>query len=324
MAKRKRKHHQSKTRQHSANLALGSGSGLRQQPKKPQIGVPNQEDQTNSSRETQNTQLEWVKIEYRDADGNPTLPLKLIASTYNRRYSEVPTGSEIKVHVLAGYKPNALMMVERKIYEIQQLLVRGWRRSGQVVVEVDGGRHHEGDWFKAILHAQLQISDPGLSGPHNVESDYIVSQSSFDRKIVMVLDEKGNETKVSLYEGTLKIKETWKSAWRRQGTEVLNLGLKLLFIPLLVALGAGLTLLWVDRYEPSNQDVNYYPPEVPPRQTANDKPELSNFVPKDPTAVRGSSDYEDEQFRQIPAMDSREKKHTLELLRPIKIKPGQL
>ena len=38
----------------------------------------------------------------------------------------------------------------------------------------------------------------------------------------------------------------------------------------------------------------------------------------------GSSDYEDEQVRQIPAMDSREKKHTLELLRPIKNKPGQL
>ncbi len=244
MAKRKRKHHQSKTRQHSANLALGSG--LRQQPTKPQIGVPNQEDQMNSSRETQNTQFEWVRIEHRDADGNPTLPRKLIASTYDRRYADVPTGSEIKVLVLAGYKPKALMMVERKIYEIQQFLVRGWRRSGQVAVEIDGWRHHEDDWFKAILHAQLQILDPGLPGPHNEKSDYIVSQSSFDRKIVTVLDEKGSETKVSLYEGTLKITETWKSAWRRQGTEVLNLGLKLLFIPLLVALGAGLTLLWLD------------------------------------------------------------------------------
>ena len=66
----------------------------------------------------QEPQGEWVAVEHRDADGNPTLPRELIAGTYRRRFEEVPDGTEIRVHVLAGYKPKALMLVEQKIYEI--------------------------------------------------------------------------------------------------------------------------------------------------------------------------------------------------------------
>ena len=58
----------------------------------------------------------------------------------------------------------------------------------------------------------------------NEDSDYIVSESSFNRKIVTVMDDKGSQTKIQLHEGTLKITETWKSAWQRQGAEVINLG----------------------------------------------------------------------------------------------------
>ena len=65
-------------------------------------------------------------VEHRDADGNPTLPEELIAGTFLRRYEEVPEGTEIKVLVLAGYKPKALMMVERKIYRtVYQLAAEG-------------------------------------------------------------------------------------------------------------------------------------------------------------------------------------------------------
>ena len=156
--------------------------------------------------------------------------------------------------MLAGYKPKPVMMVERKIYEIQSLSVRGWRRSGLISVEVDGWRAREADWFNAMQGVNLTISDPGRPGPHNEKTEYIVSESSFDEKIVTLADDAGSTTEHRLHEGTLNITETWKSAWRRQGAEVLNLGFKLLLAPLLVGLGVGGTLLWVDR--PSSPDAD--------------------------------------------------------------------
>ena len=106
-------------------------------------------------------------VEHRDADGNPTLPEELIAGTFLRRYEEVPEGTEIKVLVLAGYKPKALMMVERKIYRIHRLSVKGWRRKEQIAIEMDGWRQHEADWFNAMRGVQLEVSDPGLPGQGN-------------------------------------------------------------------------------------------------------------------------------------------------------------
>ena len=223
MTKQKRKPPKPRTQQNPGKIAPTSGSGRPQEP-----------------------QYSWVTIEHRDADGNPTFPKDLIAGTYSRRYEEVPQGSEIKAHVLAGYKPKPLMLVERKIYEIHRLSFRGWRRSGQITVEVEGWRHHEADWFNAMRGVRLQVSDPALPGTHNEDSDYIVSESSFNRKIVTAPDDKGSPTEIHLHEGTLKITETWKSAWGRQGAEVINWGIKLLLVPLLVALGAGLALLWIN------------------------------------------------------------------------------
>ena len=92
---------------------------------------------------------------------------------------------------------------------------------------------------------RLQVSE-AIPGTHNEGSDYIVSESSFKRKIVTAPDDKGSPTEFHLHEGTLKITETWKSAWRRQGAEIINLGFKWFFFPLLVAIVAGLALLWID------------------------------------------------------------------------------
>ena len=213
MTKRKRRPHKPRTKQTPGKMAPTSGPGRSQKP-----------------------QGEWIPFEHRDADGNPTLPKHLIAGTYHRRYEEVPEGSEIKILVLAGYKPKPLMLVERKIYEIHRLSLRGWRRIGQIVVEVDGWRSHEVDWFNVMRGVSLQVSDPAIAGQHNEKSDYIVSESSFNRKIVTAPDDKGSPTETHLHEGTLKITETWKSAWRRQAAEVMNLGVKRLLLPLLVAL----------------------------------------------------------------------------------------
>lgn len=213
--------------------------------------------------EGQIPQYAWVTIEHRDADGNPTFPRHVLQSTYLRRYDEVPRGTKLEAHVLAGYKPKPLMMVERKIYEIQNLSIGGWRRRGLIGVEVEEWRAYEADWFNAMQGVKLRISDPGRPGPHNEETEYLVSDSSFDRKIVTVIDQAGTTTEHRLHEGTLNITETWKSAWRRQGTEVLNLGIKLLLAPLLVALGAGIALLWIDRPTNLHPDA----PQSRPMQT---------------------------------------------------------
>ena len=187
-------------------------------------------------------------VEHRDSDGNPTLPTELIAGTYRRRFEEVPDGTEIRVHVMAGYKPKALMMVERKIYEIHRMSVRGWRRSGQLAVEMDGWRKHEADWFTAMRGARLEVSDPGPPGSHNEKSEYIIAKTSFRRKILKSVTQDGKHSELELYEGTLDISEFWTSAWRRQAAEVLNMGFKYLLLPLLAALAAGLAVwLSIDR-----------------------------------------------------------------------------
>ena len=261
------------------------------------MGTASKGSKANRGGTTEKPQAAWVMMEHRDADGNPTLPKKLVKSTYGRRYNQISPGTEVEAHVLAGYKP-PLMMIERKIFEIHRLSVRGWRRSGQIAVEVEGWRAYEAEWFEAMRGAKVHISDPGLGGPHNDEAGYIVSESSFDRKIVTQFDEKGGKSEVKLHHGTLDITETWKSALLRQRAEVLNLGFKLLLAPLFTAVGAGLALLWMDRPanpvgedldnsetavqyedqaadgaagdEPSGPDSNVQMPAVPSTQTGSD------------------------------------------------------
>lgn len=217
-----------------------------------QASVPRNNPQSNTAERSDTKSMqepkgEWVMIEHRDADGNPTLPKDLIDGTAPRHFEEVPDGTEIKALVLAGYKPKPLLMVERKIYEIHRLTTQGWRRSGQILVEVDGWRQHERSWFDAMLGVRMEISDPGFTGPHNEKSKYIVSGTAFDRKIVHLHDKTGNEIERKLYEGTLDITETWKSAWQRNAADVLNLGFKYFLLPVICAVLGGLVVWWIDR-----------------------------------------------------------------------------
>ena len=215
---------------------------------------------TKRESEVQQPQYRWMAVEHRDADGNPTLPRDLIVSTYGRRYEAVPEGTEIKAHVLAGYKPRALMLVERKIYEIHRQSVQGWRRRGQIVVEMDGWREHEADWFNAMQGAELVVSDPALPRLHSEEARYTISASSFDRKIVKSVDESGSQTEVQMCEGTLDIVETWRSAWQRQRREVLSGGFKYFLLPTLSALIGGL-IVWSIVRSPSSDGHDPANPE---------------------------------------------------------------
>ena len=349
MAKRKRKPNRVRIRQNRARIAPKGGSG--QKAPKSEKGESSGAGQTNTGNEAQKPQYEWVKVEHRDADGNLTLPKEMIASTYLRRYEDVPHDSEIEVLVRAGYKP-ALIMVERKIYEIHRLSVRGWRRNGQIAVELDDWRHHEADWFNAMRGVRLEISDPGLPGPHNEKSDYIVSESSFGRKIVTLVGENGSKTEVQMYEGTLDITETWKSAWRRQGTEVLDMGFKYLLLPVLSALVAGLAVWWIGRSpspdshdsetrrspvehgvqagmgdsvsEPSDKLANRQSSNVPVRQTASDKQDSTNSTPEGDSIAEGSRPSGDEEVKQQSSTNPAVEGHTPELPRSAKTKPVQV
>ena len=311
----------------------------RNRARKDQMGGPLQETatlenkqssgafQTNSEKEVQNPKYQWVTIEHRDADGNPTLPKELIASTFPRRYEEVPEGTEIKVSVLTGYKPKALMMIEQKIYEIHRISVQGWRRSGQIAVEMDGWRQHEAEWFKAMRGVGVEVSDPGLPGPHNQKAHYIVSKSSFHRKVVRSVGESGSENEIQMYEGTLDIIEKWRSAWCRQEAEVLNMGFKYFLIPvlssLLAGLLAGLAVWWIvssdvkdsaipensgeyqlqgntddSETEPSDGGTNHPPIETPPNPTKIEKQDSTGSVPKgEINATEDTVDGKEERIR---------------------------
>ena len=260
------------------------------------MGAASKGSKGNEGGTTEKPQVAWVMMEHRDADGNPTLPKKLVTSTYGRRYDQVSPGTEIEADVLAGYKP-PLMLIERKIFEIHRLSVRGWRRSGQIAVEVEGWRGYEAEWFEAMRGAKVHISDPGLPGPHNDKADYIVTKSSFDRKIVTQLDEQGGKSEVKLHHGTLDIAETWKSAWLRQRAELLNLGFKLLLAPLFAAFGAGLTLLWMDRpVNPEGEELHSPETAVQPEEQATEGaardepvgPDANDQVPVVPATQTGS------------------------------------
>lgn len=302
MGKRKQKSRQARMRNRRASITSENPRKQRglKSAKTDQHGTGDIVRRSNSH----SPQYAWVTVEHRDSDGNPTFPKELIESTYQRRYNEVPSDSAIRVHVLAGYKPNPLMMVERKIYEIHRISIEGWRRKGQITVEIEGWRNHESDWFTAMRGAKLEISDPGLPGPHNEKSNFVVSQSSFSRKIVKFVAENGGRTESRLFEGKLDIIEIWRSAWRRQWVDILSFGIKLLIVPLLVALGAGLTLLWVGRTansggndsstqgspsvdgsrvrtgplwsEPANVSESHPSSDVPETQTHSETQHLSN------------------------------------------------
>ena len=229
-------------------------------------GASNGPDRSNSRNEASKARFEWVAVEHRDADGNRMFPRQVIESTYLRRYTEVPDGAEIKILMLVGYKPKDLMLVERKIYEVHRLSVCGWRRSGQIAVEMEGWRQHEADWFNAMHGVGLEISHPDFPGSQSQKSDYIVSGTAFHRKTVTLVGDDGN-TEHPMFEGTLDITETWRSAWRRQAAEVMNMGFKNFLLPLFSALVSGLVVWWI--VSPPNSDgVSPVTPESSTEQQA--------------------------------------------------------
>ena len=136
------------------------------------------------------------------------------------------------------------MLVERKIYEVHRISVRGWRRSGQLVVEMEGWRQHEADWFKAMQGASLEISDPDFPGAQGQIANYIVSATTFQRKLLTVRGDNGS-TEHSIFEGRLDITETWRSIWRKQAAEVINMGFKNFLLPVISALLSGLLVWWM-------------------------------------------------------------------------------
>ena len=247
-------------------------------------------------------------------------PREVIASTYLRRYEEVPDNTEIKVLVLVDYKPKALMLVERKIYEIHRLAVHGWRRSGQIVVEMDGWRQHEANWFDAMRGAKLEIPDPNLPRSQQQPPNYVISETAFQRKIVTLVGEDGGKTELQTYEGTLDITETWKSAWRRQAAEVLNMGFKYFLLPVVSALVAGVAVWWIvrppdpeglnppSRRSPAEQRVQEgigesvreqsdklgddHPPKGPAREADTDGQYATDSTPSDDLATEVSADDE--------------------------------
>ena len=241
---KKRKHRNSSRRRthHRSTKKLPNANA-----NKPKSSESTLKKETETIEQEKQNQFGWVMIEHRDSEGNITLPKRMVQSTYPRRFDEVQSGTELKALLLAGYKP-PLLMVERKIYEVRQMTLHGWRHKGQISIEIEGWRGHEESWFESFKGIEMEISDPGLPGPLSEKTHYTITESSFDKKILTQIDANGRETETRLYDGKLDISEKWLSVWKRQGAEIINLALKSLIVPLSVAIGAGLMLLWVDQF----------------------------------------------------------------------------
>ena len=185
---------------------------------------------------------QWVKTEWRDLDGNPTFPDHLIASTAKRRLEE-REDRELSVHVLAG--PRSVMMIERKLYRVHKLQVHGWRRRGQLVAEMEGWREHEADWFSAMQGLKMSVRTSDTFGRVD-EADYTITKASFERMIVTILDHKRKKEKqVQLYEGTLGIRERWRSTLQRQKASITEKGINAVILPLFLAIASALLTLWI-------------------------------------------------------------------------------
>ncbi len=153
---------------------------------------------------------------------------------------------------MKGNKPKPLLLVERKIYEVHLLTVRGWRRTGRIAVELPHSRSYEADWFSAMRGAKLDISDTGVGQPNLDRAEYTITRSYFDEKLVIVpVGHRGN-SEVPLFEGALDITETWRSVWQRQCAKVLSMGFKHFLLPLLIAVLAALLGLWLGRSSQSD------------------------------------------------------------------------
>lgn len=238
---KKRRHRQSSRKKKPQKSTKKPSSSNTNMPKSNEASLHNNTE----SVEQEKNQFSWVMIEHRDSEGNITLPKRMVQSTYLRRFDEVPAGTELQALLLAGYKP-PLMMVERKIYEIRKMTLLGWRRKGQISFEIDGWRGHEEAWFESFKGISMEISDPGLPGPLSEKTKFRITDSSFEKKILTLIDANGQEIETRLFEGKLDISEKWLSVWKRQGAEIINLAIKSLIVPFSVAIGAGLTLLWID------------------------------------------------------------------------------
>ena len=212
-------------------------------------------------------------MEHRDSEGNLTFPESLIRSTHARRYSEVEDRTQVRALVLTGYKPHALMLIERKIYEVRRLTLDGWRRRGHIHVELDGWRAHEEDWFLAMQSTNVVITDSGQPR-HTKGESYRVTKTNFERKNVSIHHRDGTVKELPMYGGTLDITETWQSAWRRHGAGVIDRTLRYAVLPFSVAFGAGVAILWIQGLSDADQTRQDRPireaPSVHTNPTASD------------------------------------------------------
>ena len=214
----------------------------RQPPRRPPAGPapPTPE----SPPPTDRTQIAWVTVEHRDSDGNPTFLADVVQSTHRRRFSEVDGSTPLRALLLTGYKPH-----ERKIYEVRNVAVFGWQRRGHLELELDGWRDHEQEWFAAMQGLDLEITDHGQPKPPRRGDKYTITHTCFDRKQLTLHHEDGRLEQRPVFHAELQIRETLRSAWRRQSGELLNFAFKSLVAPFSPAVGAGLTILWFQGFD---------------------------------------------------------------------------
>lgn len=164
---------------------------------------------------------EWIKVEAVDEQGRQIIPPELVAATAGIRFNP-KEHTDLDLRIFPGMAPQGGLVGQYKIYELSKFSMKGWRIAAKLSVELPPTRGYEEKWFEAFDKRKAVISHPGL--PDTVSEEFItrVVESGFHKKeIHRFSTSRTPQRPTKVYEGSLEMRETWKSALlRRKGQAV--------------------------------------------------------------------------------------------------------
>ena len=165
---------------------------------------------------------EWISMEAFDSEGQPILPPDAVRSTVNVKFDQT-RHTDLDLRIITGVAPQGGLIGQYKIYNISRFSMRGWRIEARATVELNPLRGYEKAWFEAYNGRRVVISHPGLPGTLSEEFRTKIIESNFQKKEITSYSKRGSANrKTKVYEGNLRMHETWLSALLRRRGQALS------------------------------------------------------------------------------------------------------
>ena len=200
---------------------------------------------SNSGNKSQEKKVGFTIIEERDKEGRLIFPRKVIKSTEYTFYNP-EEHKDLKIMIWADYAPAGAMFVSRKIYDIQELTIRGWKAKAEVVIELSPQRGHEKAWFDAFEGVDADI-DPAPKDANILnkftEYNMKVIKTSFAKKVKTIGD-----TDNRMFEARIFMKETYRSAYVRNKNKIFENLIWIIIGAIICAIIGSLITLWITNF----------------------------------------------------------------------------